>query len=100
MADIMLTPKRAPVLDTIGVWSRRAYTLVPRVKPSGRASECPPAPSATGCASAPAPRGRQQADLGNRARQPVRPGVRGEEQLVEVAAAVFTLRQVGAHPQP
>ena len=45
-------------------------------------------------------RGGQQADLGNRAGQPARPGVRGYEQLVEVAAAVFALRQVGAHPQP
>ena len=42
----------------------------------------------------------QQAEVGAPARQPARPRVRRQEGLVEVTAAVFALRQVGADAQP
>ena len=43
--------------------------------------------------------GSQQAELGNRARQPARPGVGGQKGLIEVARRILPHRQVGPHPQ-
>ena len=44
-------------------------------------------------------RGGQQADFGNRVRQPTRPDMGGQEGLIEVAARILPHRQVGADPQ-